>query len=111
MKDYEADYEAEFSRGFNEYQGDLSMSYGRTPYYIYVWDEGVTFIRLQDFDGKGLPLTNATVPEEALAQFIASIAARGTEHLQLWIDQGKALRENALPSDLAVQVSGSYIDG
>ena len=80
------------------------MSYGREPYYIYEWDQGVTFLRQTDLDGKNLPLVNATVPEEALAQFIASLAARGTEHLQEWIDKGKALRPKALPVDLSVLV-------
>lgn len=83
------------------------MSYGRTPYYIFHWSEGITFLRSVDFDNKDLPLVNATVPEEALAQFIASVAARGTEHLQEWIDKGKALRPNALPADLSVLVNKS----
>lgn len=85
------------------------MSYGRTPYYIYLDSGGLMHFHYPQNDGEHneYQLANA-VPKEVIAQLIASIAWRGTEHLQEWIDEGVALRPNLGP--IKVEVTNEKAD-
>ena len=63
------------------------MSYGRKPYYIFDDGESINFYESEPVGKKVGP-----VPHAAMQQFIASLAWRGTDKLQDWIDAGCALR-------------------
>lgn len=84
------------------------MSYGRSPYMI-IGTKGwhgdvIQFMDPQgsisrdefpypphDRDGKGGAVS---VTDEAMAQFIAHMVARGTKELQTWINRGAALDDD-----------------
>lgn len=59
------------------------MSYGRHPYYIYGDYENM------HFHGERV---SASIPEDAIAQFVASMAWRGQKEIDEWLDRGKKLR-------------------
>lgn len=60
------------------------MSYGRDPYYIYESSEGFHFC--------DVGLKGPTVPYDAIAQFVASLAWRGDEQINKLIARGCELR-------------------
>jgi len=84
------------------------LSYGRSPYYIYACrshndnvviefieprgliSRGEWAYKPTDFKGEG---ADVAVSENAIAQLIAHIAARGTKELQAWIDHGASLND------------------
>lgn len=82
------------------------MSYGRAPYYIWDGLNGFSFIGTRHgLDGYGhpdLPVVDCIVPHEAIAQLIASIAWRGTDHLQAIIDEGLKIRPELKPITVTV---------
>lgn len=59
------------------------MSYGRNPYYIY--GDGETL----HVHGENV---SVSVPEDAIAQFVASMAWRGQKEIDEWLERGKNLR-------------------
>lgn len=80
------------------------MSYGRLPYYIWSDGERVHFWGPHsNAEEKGEP--GVAVPLAALAQYIASLAARGEIPLNDMVEWGKQLRGD-LPKGLRVQVEG-----
>lgn len=66
------------------------MSYGRAPYYIYEMDDG--FIHFLNGAKDQQPL-NVKVPIDALAQFVASMVAKG--RLGWWLQHGKEVHASA----------------
>lgn len=79
------------------------MSFGRSLYYIIGtkgWDGDVIefMMPMGSISRDEFPFPHGremsyAVPEEALQQFIAHLAARGTDVLQSWIDAGVELNE------------------
>ena len=72
------------------------MSYGRSPYYIIGSAQGISIMSPKGSIERGqFPYPDTgdlpPIPYEAMAQFIAHVAARGTGELQRWIDMGAAL--------------------
>lgn len=79
------------------------MSYGRFPYYIY--SDGAYF----NFFGDEREGQTARVSYDQMAQFIASLAARGDEEINELIERGKQLRPDDISQDLHVSVSGGFL--
>lgn len=84
------------------------MSYGRNPYYIIGTkhndnniiqimeprgsiERGVWPYKPSDREGKGAFIN---VPENAMAQFIAHLAFKGSEAMQRWVDLGVSLDDD-----------------
>jgi hypothetical protein len=59
------------------------MSYGRRPYLILEGQDNVRIV----LDGKMV-----SIPSDAIAQFIVSMAWRGQEEVNRWMERGKQLR-------------------
>ncbi len=86
------------------------MSYGRSPYYIFGSKNAVEFnapvgsiergefpypYKCMERDGVGgHKIYSVAIPYEALEQFIAQLASRGSDELQSWIDRGAALNDD-----------------
>lgn len=80
------------------------MSYGRYPFYIWSDGENVHFWASESSaEDKGFP--GVSVPVPALAQYLASMAARGGHELNDMVQMGKQLRGD-LPAGLKVKVEG-----
>jgi hypothetical protein len=86
------------------------VSYGRSPYYIIGTGKSVEFIapagsidrgefpypyECMERQGAGdYKIYSVSIPYEALQQFVAQLASRGTGELQSWIDAGAALDDD-----------------
>lgn len=73
------------------------MSWGRFPYYIFSDGTNVWFY------GPGV---ETSVPEDAIAQLVTSMANLGTDEITEFVERGKKLRPDILPS-LKVTVEGN----
>lgn len=79
------------------------MSFGRSPYYIYLDATHVNFA------GEDLPISGFTrIPEAAIAQLIARICARGTDAVMEWVRKGVALNPQDFSDDFEVNVTGGW---
>jgi hypothetical protein len=74
------------------------MSYGRNPYYIFSDGENMHFYG---------PNVSTSVPEDAIAQLIATMANRGNDDdLDEFVERGKKLRPQINP-DLKVMIANN----
>jgi hypothetical protein len=85
------------------------MSYGRSPHYIY----SSTSIDGEDVVVFHTHLSTVTIPREALAQFVARLAARGTRpdgssELSSLVAEGVALAPDDFSNDFAVSIVGGF---
>lgn len=69
------------------------MSYGRAPFYIYEGKDDFTVHF--PVTGLGTEHRSLSIPSDAIAQLIYSIAWRGSHDLQEWVDRGQKLRETS----------------
>lgn len=76
------------------------MSFGRSPHYIYSDGTNVTFHLA---GGK-----TVAVPEEALAQYLAHLAARGDGPINTRIEIHKQERPDLFTDDFGVIVRGGF---
>lgn len=80
------------------------MSYGRMPPNpCYIWG-GKTHLNFWGPHGEW----HAEVPYDAIAQFVARMAARGDEEINKWIQRGVALDPDAFSDDFRVTVTGGW---
>lgn len=83
------------------------MSFGRNPYYIWSGKDYIFFTspHPDSPNGDKFPyprcksgdneqINSVHVPREAVQQFVAHLAARGTDELQSWIDAGALLNRD-----------------